>query len=136
MHYVGFRVFREIGLVCWQVYRQYFHPSVERHLVSVRHTDGLGFSDVTTSIEPRKPLVQFFGKTLPSYGDTFLRRFEAKREVLHRYAIDKGLERDLPTHTRAPIYEGFHSTITPAPEEDEEEAERYDEPQDYPPDDF
>lgn len=26
MHYVGFRIFKEIGVSCWQVYRQYFDP--------------------------------------------------------------------------------------------------------------
>jgi hypothetical protein len=33
----------EIGLLCWQVYDQYFDPSIETELETIRDKDGLGF---------------------------------------------------------------------------------------------
>jgi len=111
MHYVGFIVFKQIGLSCWQVFRQYFDPSVETQLVPIRHTDGLGFSDVTTALTPPAALVGFFSKTLPKYADTFRSRFEEHRPLLQRYAIELGLENDTPASSRTNLFNDFRREL-------------------------
>jgi hypothetical protein len=112
MHYVGFTIFKHIGLSCWQVYRQYFDPSVEPQLVPIRHTDGLGFSDVTTVLTPPPALTRFFGKTLPTYAETFRARFEEHRTLLTHYAIELGLEQDTHALNRKTIYEQFRRELS------------------------
>jgi hypothetical protein len=119
MHYVGYGVFKGIGLLCWQVYRQYFDPAVENQLGPMRHKDGLGFSDLTTNLEPPVALIRFFEKTLPAHGDLFKTRFEAVRPVLEKYAIEYGMENDdLVVRERSELYEQFRRELFP-PEEPE-----------------
>jgi hypothetical protein len=96
---------------CWQVYSQYFDPSVEAQLKSIRHTDGLGFSDVTTELNPPPALIGFFAKTLPRYCDNFRSRFEEHRKLLQHYAIDRGLEADTPAFSRTKLYNQFRREL-------------------------
>jgi hypothetical protein len=111
MHYVGFTIFKHMGLSCWQVYSQYFDPSVETQLKSIRHTDGLGFSDVTTELNPPPALIRFFAKTLPRYCENFRSRFEEHRKLLQHYAIDRGLEADTPAFSRTKLYNEFRREL-------------------------
>ncbi len=114
MHYVGFRIFKRMGLACWQVYRQYFDRSVEAQLVPMRHKDGLGFSDLTSSADPPAPLVRFFEHTLRLNAEAFREQFEASRELLRWYAIDNGLENDeMVTKTRTSLFEDFRRELFP-----------------------
>jgi hypothetical protein len=120
MHYVGYGVFKSTGLMCWQVYRQYFDPSVENQLGPMRHKDGLGFSDLTTNLEPPVALIRFFEKTLPAQADLFKARFEAVRPLLEKYAIEYGMENDdLVVGERSELYEQFRRELSP-PEKPEE----------------
>jgi hypothetical protein len=112
MHYVGFPIFKQIGLSCWQVYRQYFDPSVETDLIPIRHKDGLGFSDVTTVLTPPPALVGFFSKTLPNYAAIFQSRFEEHRALLTQYAIELGLEKDTPAASRQRIFSQFRKELS------------------------
>ncbi len=121
MHYVGFPLFKLIGLSCWQVYRQYFDPTVEHQLVPIRHTDGLGFSDVTTALDPPPALTRFFARTLPAYAETFRARFERHRALLERYAIDLGLEHDTLPYQRTQLFDEFRRALSPPTEHDEPE---------------
>jgi hypothetical protein len=118
MHYIGFPMFKQIGLSCWQVYRQYFDPSVETDLISIRHKDGLGFSDVTTVLTPPPALIGFFAKTLPKYAETFRARFEEHRALLTYYAIELGLENDTPAHTRQRMFRQFQQDLSPTSDPD------------------
>jgi hypothetical protein len=118
MHYVGFNIFKHIGLSCWQVYRQYFDPSVEPKLLDIRHKDGLGFSDVTTLLKPPPALIGFFSKTLPKYAATFRSRFEERRSLLQRYAIDLGLEDDTPAFMRTNLFNNFRKELLSVPDPD------------------
>jgi hypothetical protein len=111
MHYVGFNTFKHIGLSCWQVFRQYFDPSIEAKLLDIRHKDGLGFSDVTTALSPPPALIGFFSKTLPKYADTFRSRFENRRALLQQYAIDRGLEADTPAFMRTKLFNDFRKEL-------------------------
>ena len=118
MHYVGFTVFKHIGLSCWQVFRQYFDPSLESQLAEIRHTDGLGFSDVTTVLNPPPALVGFFARTLPAYADSFRTRFEENRALLQHYAIDLGLEHDTPSFSRTKLFNEFRRELLSASDPD------------------
>jgi hypothetical protein len=80
--------------------------------VPIRHTDGLGFSDVTTLLTPPPALIRFFGKTLPAYAETFRARFEEHRTLLWHYAIDLGLEQDTHASNRKKIYEQFRRELS------------------------
>jgi hypothetical protein len=111
MHFVGYTIFGHVGLACWQVYRQYFHPSIESDLVPLRHKDGLGFADITTDVEPPPALVRFFAKTLPQHAEAFRTRFETNRVLLQRYAIDLGLETDMWGSQRSTLFEQFRREL-------------------------
>jgi hypothetical protein len=121
MHYVGFTVFKHIGLACWQVYRQYFNPEVEPQLAAIRHKDGLGFSDVTSNLVPPPALTGFFLRTLPKYADVFRTRFETNRGLLEHYAIKRGLEHDTPHHERAQLFDEFRRELLPPAENEPED---------------
>lgn len=126
MHYIGFSFFKYIGMACWQVYCQYFSPSVEDNLLRIRHTDGLGFSDVSTSIDPPSALVRFFQRTIPNNLKTFQARFEDYRPVLHHYAIDERLEDEgIRGAARNKLFEEFKETLP-----------RREDPSDFPPEGY
>ena len=109
-------IFKHIGLSCWQVYRQYFDPSVEPKLLDIRHKDGLGFSYVTTVLKPPPALIGFFSKTLPKYAATFRARFDEQRPLLQRYAIDLGLEEDTPAFMRTNLFNNFRKELLTLPD--------------------
>jgi hypothetical protein len=92
MSFLAFRVFKEIGVLCWQVYDQYFDPSIEADLAPIIHKDGLGFSDITTVLEPSEALVRFFSSVIPDNSASSAIQFEKHRDLLRRYAIDSRLD--------------------------------------------
>ena len=114
MNFLAYRVFKEIGLLCWQVYDQYFDPSIENELLPIRHKDGLGFSDVTTELEPPEALVRFFSSVIPENSAASAVQFENHRELLKHYALDSRLDgskntegKELNQAKRTAIYNKF-----------------------------
>jgi hypothetical protein len=108
LHFLCYSIFTRIGMMGWQVFRQYFNPRIEADLAPIRHTDGLGFADITTSTEAPRPLVNFLSGTLPNNAAEFQERFEQQRQLLTEYAIAKKMEtRDLNTKTRSKLFEEF-----------------------------
>jgi hypothetical protein len=114
MNFLAFRMFKRIGMMCWQVYGQYFDPSIEQELFPIRHKDGLGFSDVTTEMVPPAALIRFFSSVVPSNSVDFGTRFEQHRAILKRYALDERLDgskneegKELHPAKRAAIYNSF-----------------------------
>ena len=117
LHHVCFTVFSRIGMMGWQLFRQYFHTSIEKDLTDIRHTDGLGFSDITTNTEPPAPLIRFFAKTVPDNAAEFQKRFENQRKLLTEYAIHKKMEtrNEIGLETRSYLYSEFFRRL-PEPE--------------------
>jgi hypothetical protein len=113
MHYVGFPVFRRIGMLCWQVYKQFFSPDhvTEDQLEAYRHTDRLGFADITSDLAPPDPLTHFFSSTVPGNIDEFAERFEANRALLTEFAITKRMDSEIPTHQRNELYREFEDRL-------------------------
>jgi hypothetical protein len=114
MHYVAFSVFSRVGLTCWQTYTQFFAPELvsDSVLAPIRHTDGLGFSDVTNDLTPPAPLVAFFATTVPNNVDKFVDRFETHRALLTRYALDLKLATDtLKPKRRSKLYLEFSEEL-------------------------
>jgi hypothetical protein len=114
MNFLAFRVFKRIEMMCWQVYGQYFDPSIEQELIPMRHKDGLGFSDITTQVEPPAALVRFFFSVIPKNSVEFSSRFEEHRGILKRYALDERLNggkdlegKQLHPSKRTAIYASF-----------------------------
>jgi hypothetical protein len=113
MHYVGFPLFRRIGMLGWQVYKQFFSPDhvTEDQLEPYRHTDRLGFADITTDLSPPNPLINFFSSTVPANIDEFAERFEANRALLTEFAITKRMDSEIPTHQRNELYREFEDRL-------------------------
>ena len=138
MNFLGYQMFKLIGMMCWQVYDQYFDPSIELELLDIRHKDGLGFSDVTTDTEPPKALVRFFSDVVPENSSEAAVRFDRHRDLLARYAIEQRLDgskntegKELNPSRRTQIYHTFLrelKAVEPSMEPNEAEA---DSPADY-----
>ena len=113
MHYVGFSIFSRIGMVCWQVYKQFFSPDhvTEAQLEPYRHRDRLGFADVTTDLTPPKPLINFFCETIPLYLDDFQKRFEANRALLTEFAIANRMDSSIPSPERNRLFREFQRRL-------------------------
>lgn len=113
MHYVGFPFFRRLGMLCWQVYNQFFSPEhvTEAQLEPFRNRDLLGFSDVTRDLTPPDPLTHFFSSTIPENIDDFAERFEANRPLLAEYAIAKRLDSAIPTPARNGLFHEFENLL-------------------------
>jgi len=113
MHYVGFPFFRRLGMMCWQVYNQFFSPDhvTEAQLEPYRNRDLLGFADITRDLTPPDPLIHFFSSTIPDNIDEFAERFEANRALLTEYAITKRLDSSIPTATRNRLYNEFENRL-------------------------
>lgn len=113
MHYVGFPFFRRLGMMCWQVYNQFFSPDhvTDDQLTPYRHRDLLGFSDITRDLTPPDPLIHFFSSTIPANIDEFAERFEANRALLTEYAITNRMDSSIPTATRNRLYNEFENRL-------------------------
>ncbi len=113
MHYVGFPFFRRLGMMCWQVYNQFFSPEhvTEAQLEPYRNRDLLGFADITRDLTPPDPLIHFFSSTIPDNIDEFAERFESKRPLLTEYAITNRLDSNIPTVTRNRLYHEFENRL-------------------------
>jgi hypothetical protein len=109
MHYVAFPVFRRLGMLGWQVYKQFFSPDhvTEAQLEPYRNRDLLGFADITTDLTPPEPLVHFFGSTVPANIDEFTKRFESNRDLLTEFAIKNRMDSSIPTPQRNRLYGEF-----------------------------
>lgn len=113
MHYVGFPLFRRIGMLGWQVYKQFFSPDhvTESQLEPYRNRDLLGFSDITTDLTPPDPLINFFSSTIPANIDEFAERFESNRALLTEFAITKRMDSSIPTPERNRLYGEFFARL-------------------------
>lgn len=113
MHYIGFPFFRRLGMMCWQVYNQFFSPDhvTEDQLTPFRHRDLLGYADITRDLTPPDPLIHFFSSTIPANIDEFAERFEANRALLTEYAITNRLDSSIPTVTRSRLYHEFENRL-------------------------
>jgi hypothetical protein len=142
MNFIAFRMFKRIGMACWQVFSQYFDPSIEEQLLEIRHKDGLGFSDVTTETKPPAALVRFFSSVIPKYSPDFMARFERHRALLRHYAVDERLDgsknaegKELHPAARTATYYDFLEELRKRrgpPEWHEEYEEDLDYPEDEP----
>ena len=113
MHYVGFPVFKRIGMLGWQVYKQFFSPDhvTDTQLGPYRHRDLLGFADITTDLTPPDPLIHFFSSTVPANIDDFAERFESNRDLLTEFAIKKRMDSSIPTPERNRLYGEFFARL-------------------------
>jgi len=109
MHYVGFPVFRRIGMLSWQVYKQFFSPAhvSEAELDPFRNRDLLGFADITTDLTPPDPLIHFLSSTIPANIAEFAERFESNRALLTEFAITRRMDSNIPTPERNRLYREF-----------------------------
>jgi hypothetical protein len=113
MHYVGFPFFRRLGMMCWQVYNQFFSPDhvTEAQLEPYRNRDLLGFADITRDLTPPDPLIHFFASTIPANIDDFAERFESNRVLLTEFAITKRMDSNIPTPERNRLYGEFFARL-------------------------
>jgi hypothetical protein len=109
MHFIGFPFFRRLGMLCWQVYKQFFSPDhvTDAQLEPYRNSDRLGFADITTDLTPPAALVNFFSATVPANIDDFEERFEANRALLTEFAITKRMDSSIPTPERNRLFREF-----------------------------
>lgn len=120
----AYYVFREIGLLAFQVHFQYFPPELESKVGEMRHKDGLGFSDIRCSYDPPPTLVRYFADHLPHLAPQAADRFLAHKDLLSRYAIDEGLESEkISGKKRAGLFREFERELfgweAEEPEEDD-----------------
>jgi hypothetical protein len=109
MHYVAFPVFRRLGMLGWQVYKQFFSPDhvTDAQLEPYRNKDLLGFADITIDLTPPEPLVHFFSSTVPVNIDEFAERFESNRALLTEFAIKNRMDYSISTPERNRLYREF-----------------------------
>lgn len=89
--YVAFLVFKRLGIAGFQTHNQYFSPVLENQLKNIRDKDKLGFKDVIAIDTPTAKMIQWFNKTLPANIGRFKERFDNSKQILNRYATDRGL---------------------------------------------
>ena len=134
MNFLGYQMFKLIGMMCWQVYDQYFDPSIELELLDIRHKDGLGFSDVTTGLGAAECSgARFFSDVVPENSSEAAVRFDRHRDLLARNAIEQRLDgskntegKELNPSRRTQIYHTFLKelkAVEPSMEPDEAEAD-------------
>lgn len=109
MHWLGFAVFKNIGLLCWQTYKQFFAPErvSEDQLEPLRDSDLLGFSDLTTDLAPPPALINFFSTVVPNNIQAFRDTFEAQRDLLTHYAIKERMEAEINGARRSFLFHEF-----------------------------
>lgn len=116
MHYIAFPFFRRLGMLCWQVYKQFFSPDhvTDAQLEPFRNSNRLGFADITTDLTPPPALINFFCATIPANIDDFAERFAANRALLTEFAITKRMDSSIPTPTRNRLFREFQLRLPAA----------------------
>lgn len=66
MPYITRVFFRELGILGFQTFFQYWHPRVESLVLDFRRKDGLGFADMRCSIDPEPYHIRFFEQNIPN----------------------------------------------------------------------
>lgn len=93
MPYMTFRFLQQLGILGYQTHKQYFKPSVDNLLRSIKDKDGLGFHDITTNLTPSPHLVNFFRSTIPAQAPEYSARFQSRGTLLRHYAVELGIEK-------------------------------------------
>jgi hypothetical protein len=108
----AYYVFRQIGLLAFQIHFQYFPPELEPKVGEMRHKDGLGFSDIRCSSSPPPSLVRYFADHLPRLAPQAADNFLARKDLLSRYAIEGGLESQrVHGKQRAALFKEFEKEL-------------------------
>jgi hypothetical protein len=125
--YVTLTIFSHLGIMGYQIHNQYFSPLVASLLTDIRHTDSLGYKDVSTS-DPNQshPSLLKFLQVLPKKLPTWRATWDDKKELLHTFAVTKDLANPaLPQPKRDHAYKELSRVLFP-PEEEIEEFGAYD----------
>lgn len=77
-------VLKEVGVLGFEMRKQYFDPSVD--VTDFRHKDKLGFHDIVADTSPSPTLTAYLAETLKVHGPTYAARFKHNAPVLRRYA--------------------------------------------------
>jgi hypothetical protein len=105
--YDTFLLFKQIGALAYQMHGQLFPANFAARLDRVRHREGLGFADLRFGDTPPPGLIRFFDRTIPTLLGGRLELFRSMHELLTEYAINQGLEEDLPGDRRRAVYREF-----------------------------
>lgn len=77
---------KEVGVLGFEIHKQYFDPSVQADVDRFRNKDLLGFHDVTASVSASDPLTRYLKRTVKEHGLEYAARFKANAPVLSKYA--------------------------------------------------
>lgn len=102
-----FFLFKQIGALAFQVHRQMFPLEFAERLAFIKHKDGLGFHDIRFGDDPPPSLTHFMSETIPRYLEEKIALFREKAPLLREYAIEAGLEEEIPGEQRSLIYRDF-----------------------------
>ena len=81
--------FRELGILGFQTFFQYWHPDVESSVLDFRRKDGLGFADMRCSIEPQPYHVRFFQNNIPANIQRKREQFLKRASLIEEYVNHK-----------------------------------------------
>lgn len=77
---------KEIGVLGFEMHKQYFDPSVQADVARFRDKDQLGFHDVTASLSASEPFTTYLKQTVKLHGPDYAARFKSNAPVLSRFA--------------------------------------------------
>lgn len=79
-------VFKELGVLGFEMRKQYFDPSVAADVVDFRDKDKMGFHDVLADLSPSATLSAYLSETMKAHGPTYAARFKRNAPILRRYS--------------------------------------------------
>lgn len=90
--------FSKVGILGFQTHFQYFNPRVKAaskyKFADVIKAKGLGYADIKITNDAPSFFLPYFKKTIPDNLEVYYQKFMNHREILKKYAIDKGLAED------------------------------------------
>lgn len=128
--YIARAVFLELGIMHFDMFRQFFSQDVARYLHDIQHTDLLGYKDViAVNAAPNPHLVKYLEDTVPKQLATYRAQWDARRSILTEFANTRGLgDPDMKDEDRWEHFRDLHEALFPTePGEDDE---------DYPDDEY
>jgi hypothetical protein len=84
--YYARMAFKQLGVLGFEMHKQYYIPAVESQLTDIRHKDGLGFHDITTDLTPPETLIRFLETTLPEQTAAYAAQFRQNIPVYQNHA--------------------------------------------------
>jgi hypothetical protein len=113
--YIAHTFFMELGIIHFDVFRQFFSKDVAAYLHEIQHTNLLGYKDVVAvDVSPMPHLVQYLKEQIPKQLASIRAKWDDQHDILTEFAITRKLgDTDMSDQDRWEHYQDLREALFP-----------------------